>query len=178
MINDRLCTITAQVLSARKDKHGWDKGLFADILLLSADERGEVGERLIESLLSDAGVEGVTRSGALDRTQKHWDIRTADIDIEVKTATLGRNVSTFQHESIEKDRNYHVIVMVDIAPNAVYITWTAKQSMPFKKMHRRANSNAYKWDFKLADVQQNVVHTSADILNGYNKVVNEVNSKK
>lgn len=102
MINERLQTTIQRIVSERADKHGWDASLFADIAKLSADQRGEVGELLLQELLIEAGVEGVIRTAGTDRTSKHWDIRTADMDIEVKTATLGRNNNRFQHENIER----------------------------------------------------------------------------
>lgn len=177
MINETLQTIIQRIISGRADKHGWDSGLFADIIKLSADQRGEIGEALLHELLVAAGVEGVIRTATTDRTQKHWDIRTADMDIEVKTATLGRNNNRFQHESIERDRNYHAIVMIDIAPSAVYITWTAKRDIPFRQIHRRANSNFYKWDFNLSDVLDNEVKTIADISARYQQTAARICQK-
>jgi len=171
-IAEHLHAVIDELISQRKDKHGWDEGAFSKILTLSIDERGEAGERFIENALKEAGVKDVTRAGKIDRTEKHWDIKTADIEIEVKTATLGRNANTFQHENIEKDRKYDAIVFVDIAPNAVYVRWTAKKDIPFKKIHRQAQSTFYKWDFRLKDVQDYEVKTIGDILAGYESVKN------
>ncbi len=174
MINKTLKKIIDDVIAKRKDKHGWDSGSFAKIIELSADQRGEIGERLLEHLLKEAGVSGVTRAGKVDRTEKHWDIRTDDMDIEVKTATLGRNTDTFQHESIEKDRNYQAIVFIDIAPNEIYITWTAKKNITWRNLHRRANSTAYKWDTRLKELQGNKATTINDIKTAYTKLLSEI----
>ncbi len=76
MIFDLLQQTIEEALTGRQDRHGWGNGLFNRILSLSADLRGEVGERLPERVLIDAGVESVTREGGLNRTDKHWDIRT------------------------------------------------------------------------------------------------------
>lgn len=163
-----------KAIAERKDKHGWDGGLFSRIIALQADQRGELGEKFLEHFLKKAGVKGVTRAGKIDRTNKHWDIRTEDMDIEVKTATLGRNVNTFQHENIEKDRQYDAIVFIDVAPNDVYITWTAKHKVNWKALHRRANSNAYKWDTRLSDVSGNKVTTVDDVKRGYDRLKKEI----
>ena len=174
MINDLLKQMIETALSERKDKHGWSSGLFSRIHLLTPDQRGELGEKLLEQALHSAGVKDVTREGALDRTKKHWDIRTADMDIEVKTATLGRNVNTFQHENIEKDRQYDAVAFVDIAPNEIYLTWTAKKNIPFRNMHRRSQGIVFKWDLQLSTVKNNKVETIEDILRGYNAVKEEL----
>ncbi|MGR3913831.1 MAG: hypothetical protein OD918_04795 [Gammaproteobacteria bacterium] len=174
MIHEELQDVINGVLAEREDKHGWDRGLFANILLVSADQRGEIGERLIERLLKKAGVPGVTRAGKVDRTKKHWDIRTDDMDIEVKTATLGRNINTFQHESIEKDRDYTAMIFVDIAPGEIYITCTAKKNIDWNSLHRRANSIFYKWDMTLKDVARNRVSTISNFSAAYERLKKEV----
>ena len=176
MINNLLGRIIVDMLENRDDKHGWNRGAFRDIIRLSPDQRGEVGERLLETLLNDIGVGGVTREGPLDRTLKHWDIRTDDMDVEVKTATLGRNSLSFQHESIERDRNYHALVFIDIAPNDIYMTWTAKNNIPWRELHRRANSNAYKWDTNLNRLIEgkNKVESPTDIRDSYNRLLAEI----
>lgn len=171
MIDDLLTGLIRDTLRERQDRHGWNDGVFADILKLSIDQRGKVGEKLIETALRETGVPGVTRAGKVDRTKKHWDIRTADLDIEVKTATLGRNTNTFQHESIERDRQYHALALLDIAPNAVYLTWKTKASIDWRKLHRRANSNFYKLDLKLSALESNKILTVDDVLAGYRATV-------
>lgn len=167
-----LQAVIDEMISQRKDKHGWDEGTFSKILDVAPDQRGEIGERFIENALKEAGIKDVTRTGKLDRTKKQWDIKTADIAIEVKTATLGRNANTFQHENIEKDRKYDAIVFVDIAPNAVYVRWVAKKDIPFKEIHRRSQSTFYKWDLRLKNAQDYEVKTIDDIIAGYESVKN------
>ena len=178
MINDILRKTIAAVVAARKDKHGWAKGLFKDIHLVAPAHRGEIGERLLERLLIDAGVSGVTRAGKIDRTKKHWDIKTEDMTIEVKTATLGRNSNTFQHESIEKDRDYDALVLIDIAPDDVFITWFAKRDIPWKSegkgIHRRAKGSDYKLTLNLSRIAHCRVKTLNDIAGAYQKLLLEI----
>lgn len=175
MINKLLKSLIKSTISERADKHGWEAGMFSQILKLSPDQRGEIGEALLERLLNDGGVTGVTREGALDRTLKHWDIRTDDMDIEVKTATLGRNANTFQHEHLEHDRNYHAIVLIDIAPNDIYMTWSAKQDIPWRRLHRRATSTGYKWDTKLSELESSKVTSHEDVVVAYNRIKERIN---
>lgn len=175
MIDALLTGIIRATLRERQDRHGWDDGVFADMLKLSIDQRGRVGEALLAQALRAAGVPGVTLAGGKkDRTNKHWDIRTADMDIEVKTATLGRNTNTFQHESIERDRQYHALALLDIAPNDVYLTWKTKARIDWRKLHRRANSNFYKLDLKLSALEGNKILTVDDVLAGYDAVLKEL----
>lgn len=175
MIDELLTDIIRATLRERQDRHGWDDGVFADILRLSIDQRGRVGEALLAQALCAAGVPGVTlAAGKKDRTNKHWDIRTADMDIEVKTATLGRNTNTFQHESIERDRQYHALALLDIAPNDVYLTWKTKARIDWRALHRRANSNFYKLDLKLSALEGNKIRTVDDVLAGYDAALKEL----
>jgi len=175
MIDDLLTDLIRVTLRERKDRHGWDRGVFGDILKLSIDQRGRVGEELIAKALRAAGVQGVELArGKKDRTNKHWDIHTAGMDIEVKTATLGRNTNTFQHESIERDRRYHALALLDIAPNDIYLTWKTKDGIDWRALHRRANSSFYKLDLKLSALENNRILTVADVLAGYNATLDEL----
>lgn len=177
MINDLLTDLVAAALRDRKDRHGWDTGTFADLLKLSIDRRGRVGEELIATALHKGGVQGVTRAGGKDRRKKQWDIRTADMTIEVKTATLGRNASTFQHERIEKNRQWDALVLLDIAPNDVYLSWTTHGSLDWRNMHRRDPEGYHKKDLRLSDLESGNlpagllasgrILTVADVMAGY-----------
>jgi len=105
---------------------------------------------LIAAALRKGGVQGVTRGGGKNRRKQQWDIRTADMSIEVKTATLGRNTPTFQHERIEKNRQWDTLALLDIAPNSVYLSWATEGSLDWRNMHRRDPEGYHKKDLKLA----------------------------
>lgn len=178
MINDLLTRLIDAALQARKDPHGWDAGTFADLLRLPIDQRGRVGEKLIAAALQEGGVQNVTRAGDKNRRKKQWDIRTADMTIEVKTATLGRNAVTFQHERIEKNRQWDALALLDIAPNDVYLSWATHESLDWHNMHRRDPEGYHKKDLRLADLESGNlpagllasgrILTVADVVAGYN----------
>jgi len=177
MINDLLTDLIVAALCERKDLHGWDTGAFAELLKLSIDQRGRVGEELIATALRKGGVQDVTRGGGKNRRKKQWDIRTADMTIEVKTATLGRNTATFQHERIERNRQWDALALLDIAPNAVYLSWATEGSLDWRNMHRRDPEGYHKKDLKLAVLESGnlpvgllasgKILTVADVVAGY-----------
>lgn len=161
--------IDEKVIETRK-RDVWQQknARFAPIKDLSVDTRGVVGERFVEQLLKNMG-HFVERNEITDRTNKHWDLRVnRNITLEVKTATIGKEGRTFQHENIERDRNYDALVLLDIAPDAIYLTVAKKDLLPFnrpndnftatlKNMHRRAHGILYKWDLSLRDVQDRCI---------------------
>lgn len=158
---------------------------FADIKQVSSDTVGVIGEEYIKQLLELLG-HSVEHSDVTDRTQKHWDLRVNGVTtLEVKTATVGKNGRSFQHENIEKDRNYDALVLLDIAPTAIYLTVAKKSMLPFnqpnefftciaKKMHRRAHGILYKWDFNLRDVEERKIESLKDVEKLFNSVLQKV----
>ncbi len=100
------------------------------------------------------------------------------MDVEIKTAALGRNANSFQHENIERDRQYHALVFIDIAPNEIYMSWHAKSQIDLRALHRRATGIHYKWDTLLSALQvSSKVETTADVMRGYNYIVGVLENK-
>lgn len=120
-----------------------------------------------------------------DPTKKHWDLRIDGITkLEVKTATLGSTL-TFQHENLEKDRDFDGVVLLDVSPDTIYLTFAAKGSIPWtskndrwtrnpKKLHRRRNGISYKWDLSLRDVEDRRVETIEDVRLGFEAMLKEI----
>lgn len=168
--NDLLISIIHEkAIEAQKQDVWQQKDVkFALIKDLSLDTRGVVGEEFIKQLLENMGY-SVERNEITDRTNKHWDLRVnGKVTLEVKTATIGKEGRTFQHENIERDRNYDALILLDIAPDAIYLTVAKKGLLPFSRpndnftatprnMHRRAQGIQYKWDLTLRDVQDRCV---------------------
>lgn len=162
----------------------WDEGPFIGIRRLQPDNRGEVGERFLCRLFQDLGYE-VELSQVTDPTKKHWDLRIdGATKLEVKTATLG-STRTFQHENLEKDRDFDGVVLLDVAPDSIYLTFAAKASIPWtsandrwsrnpKKLHRRRQGIAYKWDLSLQDVEDRRVETIEDVRRGFEAMLTEI----
>ena len=164
--------IASKAESDRKN-NVWVKGAFMQIRALTPDTRGELGEEFVERLLVSLGYT-VERSNVTDRTKKHWDLRVNGVALEIKTATVGKSGRSFQHENIEKDRDYDGIVLLDIAPDAIYLTAASKKDLPFnspndlwtkspKQMHRRAHGIQYKWDLSIKDVADREIKSLTDV---------------
>ncbi len=175
-INETLLGIVRQAI-AEKNRKKWKSCFFAPIQQLTADGKGTVGERFVAEMLRKLGHD-VEHNQSTDRTKKGYDIMVdGKIKLEVKLATLGNHSNTFQHESIERNRDYDAIVFIDVGPDDVYITCAKKEDLPFssksckftvkpKMMHKRDTGSLYKWDFSLKDVENRRVRT----LNDFSKI--------
>ena len=146
--NAALAVVQREVKPAKTD---WRGSPYEGITLIkSIDTRGEVGEGMIVKMLRDAGRE-VKYKKASVHLKKEWDFICDGYRYEVKTATLGKDGSGFQHEKIYRERRFDGMILVDIAPDAVYITCRAKDDMDWSgpaKMHRR-DTGEWKWDTSL-----------------------------
>lgn len=175
--------IMEQHAKRSRDRGVWaEGGMFRAIRDVQIDNRGEVGEEFVASALSAMGY-STKRNNETDPAKKHWDVLVEDeYKLEVKTASVGSDGKSFQHENLEKDRDYHAVVLVDISPNSVYLTVAPKASLPFtrknanwtvkpKKMHRRRKSSDYKWDLTLADVEERKIETLDDMEKMFSSVL-------
>lgn len=158
------------------------ESIYADVLLLNIDNRGQIGEEFIADSLKRQGYE-VFFNNETDATNKHWDLKVKNkFTFEIKTATMGRPSPTFQHENIEKDRDYTALVLLDIGPDNMYLTVAPKETLPFtspndrwtrtsKKMHRRRTGINYKWTLSLRDVVDREVKTLKDIADMFKPII-------
>ena len=142
----------------------WINSLYRSIRIFQIDARGKLGVTLIEDLLKDLG-----RTVVRNETDnlKDWNLSCDGIKYAIKTATLGKDGSSFQHETIYKTRDYDALIFVDIAPNAIYISIYVKADIQWDKIHLRNVSDFYKWDTNIKVTRQNciannIVRTSAD----------------
>lgn len=140
-------------------KSDWPGSLYESILSLPIDARGRVAERLVAAMLREKGC-AVIYDENVKAEDKDYDLISDGIRIEIKFATRGFRPrrSSFQHENFRKTGYWDAVILVDIAPNTVYIVCEARQDLPWRsagnrpwrKMHRRKESTAYKWDFTVA----------------------------
>jgi len=162
--------------AATEKNSPWAGSRFESMRALQIDSRGSVGERFIMHLLQSIGKK-YKHSDASNREQKQWDIHVPadNVKLEVKTATLTAGTKAFQHEGIEKDRQWNALVLLDIAPNEVYISCISKKKLNWRSMHRRANSIFYKYDMKLSGlVDKNELRTISDFENQYNAMLRDI----
>ena len=183
-VKELLISLIEEAVESRP-KTDWDSGVFGAIKQLEIDSRGTLGETFIAVSLKELG-HAVSHNRDKDVTKKHWDIRVDDeVNLEVKTATLDRK-GKFQHESLTPTRHYQGLVLVDIVPNDVYVTFAAHNDLPWrkpndiftissKKMHIRQDGR-YKWDLNLKDVisKNRKINSLADIEKGYQEMLSSL----
>lgn len=142
---------------------------------LQADSRGQVGEEFVAEVLKTLGY-SVDHTQATDPQNKQWDLVVDDkYQWEVKTATMGRKSKNFQHEHIYKERQYHGIIFLDIAPDDLYISFFPKHKIDWSSLHRRKDSNFYKWDLQKSKIEKNLMVNISDFKRGYEEAIAEIN---
>ena len=162
----------------RSSSSRWPQATYGGVKQLEIDERGKIGERLVVALLRKIGGRTVDYNENATDEDKHWDFICEGLRYEVKTATLGKDGITFQHESIYKTRLYDGLIFVDIAPNDIYISAFPKKGIVWKLLHSRKDSAFYKWDTHLREsrkwpVAQNRIETLED----FNRIFSEAESR-
>ena len=185
-------TAIAEVIARQAPpKINWDDSPLAEFLRVEIDTRGTVGELLAVKLLEKGGREPVYNEGATDE-DKHWDFMCDGLTYEVKTASLGKDGSSFQHENIFKTRLYDGLILVDIAPDEIYISLWARKAIPWEKLHSRKDGAYYKWDTSLTAlsrlnsghapnqfcVRKNAIRTVADFMRRFAELEREIHAKK
>ena len=176
------------VATKRKTGQWLPSSTHTDMLDLSIDNKGEIGEKLLAAALRRLGHE-VEVDRTTDAGEKPWDLRVdRKILIEVKTATLGRSNPTFQHEHIVLGRGWDALALLDVAPDDLYLTLAAKWTVPFrkpstrwtinkKKLHQREGGE-FKWDFHLQDVADRRIVTLDDVEDSYQAMLKDLRVRK
>lgn len=150
----------------------WENSRYKPIRDLEIDSRGFVGERFVQNCLNQIGYR-TQRDEKTSLEEKGYDILVdGHFKLEVKLATRGRTNPTFQHENLKQERDYDAIILIDVAPDKIYMTCGRKKELPFrvksskftvtkKKMHLRPKGE-FKWDLHVQDVQRREVKTIDD----------------
>lgn len=103
---------------------------------LGNDGRGKIGEKFVATLLNNNGYEAIWDEKTCG---KEYDVLVRNkitnqiLHIEVKTATLGNSAPTFQHDDIERNRDYNCMILVEFTPNNVGVICLAKNELPFDR---------------------------------------------
>lgn len=180
-VKDLLIRLIEEAIKSQT-KTQWDSGVFGAIKQLEIDNRGTLGEVFIAESLKAMG-HSVSHNREKNVAEKHWDLMVDnEITLEVKTATLDRN-KKFQHEGLIQSRMFRGLVLVDIGPDDIYVTFAAHSMLPWRKpndlftvskrnMHIR-ESGIYKWDLSLKDVisKKRRIKSLADIEDGYQEML-------
>ena len=169
----------------------WTGSPLERLMSVEIDTRGTVGELLVVNLLTAGGRKPVYNENKTD-PEKHWDFMCDGLTYEVKTASLGKDGKTFQHENIFRTRQYDGLVFVDIAPAEIYISMWAKSAIEWRKVHPRKDSPFFKWDTSLTAesrlksgkkpnkwcVRHNAVHTVAEFMRRFAEMEGIIRAKK
>lgn len=140
----------------------WETSPFKDLLKLTIDTRGKIGEQIIsQSLHADSN--NIFNEDISDinkhENDKHYDLKVNDLSIEVKTAYRDSNDS-WQHENIYQTNGSDIIVFVDFDYTQFYITIVSTNDIPFKDIRdntimfgrkhttlRKGKEDGHKFDF-------------------------------
>lgn len=181
-VNKRILEKVEEIINRKKkQKYIWKDSAYEDIKLLSIDERGQLGEELIFDVFEDSEEYSVKYDSSVTDAIKGYDIIINEKKIEIKTATITTGSGMFQHEHLEAQRDYHILLFIDIAPNEVFLTgvkktdvmWSRKRNddKSKKTLHRRPNGD-YKCDFTIK-------HIKTDNIPKFRKyITGEIKSKK
>jgi hypothetical protein len=119
---------------------------------LKNDFSGKVGEKFLVTLCSQMGtpVQWTEDVNSKDGT---YDLKIYGKKVEVKTARLGRDGKTFQHENLKKS-GCDFFLFLDIKPNSFYLTILPSFDLSKKCMYmnrtphlRKGTDDVYKFDF-------------------------------
>ena len=157
----------------------WGTSPYAEILSLSADTRGDIGERLCAEILSAHGFEVSDDIGQTDSYgERSYDFTVDGVGVEVKFATRGkRRPTTFQHERLDKRHGWEILIIVDVAPQKIYAEITAKRDLPWSRMHVRP-SGLYKYDLsvKYHEARNNEVKSTAEFVERFSAALARIRS--
>ena len=119
-VSDILCEVARLVLDRSPSKVIWRGSKHEAVHKVGSDHCGQIGEEFIVELLRRLNKE-VKHTNRTEPARKGWDILCDDagLNLEIKTATLGKGGKTFQHENLDKNKNYEGIILLDIAPNDI-----------------------------------------------------------
>jgi hypothetical protein len=109
------------VLAEFHDDTKWDKALFHKIKTISNTKVGSVGQAFIERLCAELSMPCSFPFNAKGErvTQSPWDIKIANIEFELKTATEDTN-NNFQFNHIRYHRKYQALLCLGVSPENLY----------------------------------------------------------
>jgi len=120
----------AAVLEEFHNDPKWTNSLFGKIKTINNTKVGSVGERFIERLCGELSIPCSFPTNTLGKrkTQSSWDIRIANIEFELKTATedISKN---FQFNHIRYHREYQALLCLGVAPANLYFEVWSKDDV-------------------------------------------------
>jgi hypothetical protein len=120
--------LLVSVIAAQKQKESvadiWKDSKYKYIAELESNNVGNVGENMIQQICENQQIAS-SIDGAKTKCKgggDDGDGRIKGCSVEIKTARLGANQTSFQHELGEHPWKANYIAFVDIAPAHIYLT--------------------------------------------------------
>ncbi len=160
-IIQELRNIKKQTNSKKKDN--WKpNSKYAEIKNMSNDDTGEIGEMLLNYVFKNHEY-NVIYEKSQTSLDKDWDIEINGYKIEVKTATIGNNANTFQHEKLYKQKTYDILILIDITSDKIYCTMGYKKNIKWENLHQRTingeKTDEHKLDLSLTSYKNSIAGT-------------------
>lgn len=165
-----LLSLISMQKSKEEKQDIWKDSPYKDLVKLQSNNTGIVGEKFIQELCDRVGI-----SANVDGTKTKkigggvGDGCVNNKIVEIKTAHLGCNESSFQHELGEKPWISEYMIFVDISPSCIYITVFRNFSeefynsgekcvpyFPTRKITHRKKCGAYKLDTNIPMNEKNI----------------------
>lgn len=189
--------IATELINIKKDKNLqrniWLESKWKNICELENDDVGKVGEEIINELFIKSSIK--SSIDGIKNKNLGIDGKINGKTVEIKTARLGSNNETFQHELGETPWKANFILFLDIAPLEMYITifpnfpedfykksgcdssLKCEPYFPTKSITWRKQKGAFKLDTTLKINKKNkYTFMINDKTNDYQKLKNFVNS--
>jgi hypothetical protein len=125
--------IKEKTLKSSKEDY-WNGSKFEPLLKLGSDERGEIGEQIVNELIKDLTEyiviwEQNKNTGREDGSI--WDILINSYKTEVKAAMRGSKNLTWQHEKIVEEQCWDKIIFVDFDYSGIWFTVQNYGQIPY-----------------------------------------------
>jgi hypothetical protein len=164
-ITKTLVNIIAKQTEKELAANIWTDSIYKELPKLQSNNVGIVGEQLIQSICINQSIESNIDGSKTKKIGggKEGDGNIMTKSVEIKTAHLGSNKKTFQHELAENPWYSDYIIFIDIAPLCIYITIfknflesqykqkiKCKPYFPTKKITQRKGNGNFKIDTSIA----------------------------
>jgi len=164
-MNNTAISIFANTITEQKNKQTqsslWGGSIFEDIDTLKNDYSGKAGELLALRLCEAYNIDHDYDEDIVNQDDGTYDITIKEKLVEVKTARVGSDGATWQHESL-RDHGCDYFWFTDVVPDGYYLS-IFPAGFNFKQKHpvfgrtphlRKETGGTYKFDFGPASLKK------------------------
>lgn len=126
---EKLTNLVDQIYESTHNKSIWSSSKWKNIEKICINDVGKIGEMLISGMCDEAGVP----SNINGKCGNIGDGIVKKNSVEIKTARLNNNSTTFQHELGEFPWKSEFMIFIDICPYKIFITIFPNFSKEFYK---------------------------------------------